>query len=178
MGPEQLSDEMAVRAARGGSNAAFETLVRRHTGSVYRVAVHLVGSAEAEDCVQESWLRAWRALSGYRGDAAFRTWMYRVTTTTALMQLRRRRNEVALEQVRELPDATAGGDPERAGAAAAVRTALLQLPVEQRAVIVLREFGGLSYEELGAALQISVPAARNRLHRARRRLADLLEEWR
>jgi RNA polymerase sigma-70 factor (ECF subfamily) len=173
------TDRDLVDAARAGDERAFGTLVERHTAKLYRVALHMLGNrADAEDCVQDSWLTAWRQLRRYRADAALGTWLYRIATTTALMQLRRRRPTAPLESAAGMPDPSPAGDPSRSAESTAVRRALLQLTAEHRAVIVLREFAGLSYDELGAALGLTVPAARSRLHRARLMLAQLLQEWR
>jgi RNA polymerase sigma-70 factor (ECF subfamily) len=173
------TDRDLVDAARAGDERAFGTLVERHTGKLYRVALHMLGNrADAEDCVQDCWLLAWRQLRRYRADASLSTWLYRIATTTALMQLRRRRPTSTLHEAAALPDASPGADPARVAESAAVRRALLQLTAEHRAVIVLREFAGLSYDELGTALGLTVPAARSRLHRARLNLAELLQEWR
>ncbi len=172
-------DAALVAAAREGDDTAFETLVRRHTPRCYRVAYHLLGNtADADECVQDAWVSVWRHLSGYQGTAALTTWLYRVTTNAALMHLRRRHPTVGLDQVPEPADPAPYGDPERRAAAAAVRRALAGLRPEYRAVIVLREFEGLRYDELAAALDVSVPTVRSRLQRARVDLTRLLEDWR
>lgn len=174
-----MSDDAALldRAADGDAGA-FDTMVRRHTPRMYRVALRITGSAaEAEDVVQESWLAAWRALGGFRHESAVSTWLYRVVTNTALAVLRRRRPTVSLDS----PDggstvdsallAGAAPGPEgqvvRAEQIDAVLRAIAGLDVSQRVPLVLREFEGLSYEEVAEVLDVSVPALRSRLHRAR-----------
>jgi RNA polymerase sigma-70 factor, ECF subfamily len=175
-GPDDLD---LVRRARGGDLPAFEVLVRRHTGRLYRIAVRIVGSREdAEDCVQNSWLAAWRALPGYRAEAAPTTWLYRIATNEALMTVRRRRPVGSLEDAAEAPDPAASTVPDRVVSDLAVRRALAALPPHYRAVIVLREFEALSYDEIAAVLATTVGTVRNRLRRARLELVDLLEDWR
>lgn len=176
-GPAADSDRRLVLAARRGDVGAFERLVRRHTPMVYRVALRIVqNGADAEDCVQDAWLSAWRGLSRYRADGAASTWLYRVTTNAALMQVRGRRPLVPLSPVHDIATAEAGIDA--VAEVDAVRRALAQITVEQRTVIVLREYEGLSYDEIAQILDLSVPAVRSRLHRARAELARSLEEWR
>jgi RNA polymerase sigma-70 factor (ECF subfamily) len=174
---EISTDSTLIGAAIDGDERAFAALVQRHTPKIYRVALHLLGSrSDAEDCVQECWLTAWRQLHRYRGDAAVGTWLYRIAANTALMQIRRRRPTVAFDELGELADRSAQADPDRSTTGILVRQALQQLSDEHRAVLVLREFAGLTYDELGATLGLSVPAARSRLHRARMALTDLLQE--
>lgn len=170
-------DATLVRAAQAGDDQAFAAIVVRHTPRLYRVALHIVGDrSDAEDCVQEAWISAWRHLPGYRSTAAVSTWLYRITTNAALMRVRRRHLTVDLDRVAEPAAQGAYGDPERSTATVTVRRALLALRPEHRTVIVLREFEGLRYEQLAAVLGLSVPAARSRLHRARLALTELLEE--
>ncbi|HEX3816293.1 MAG TPA: sigma-70 family RNA polymerase sigma factor [Mycobacteriales bacterium] len=177
---EISTDATLIDAAIGGDERAFAALVQRHTPKIYRVALHLLGSrSDAEDCVQECWLTVWRQLHRYRGDAAVGTWLYRIAANTALMQIRRRRPTVALDElgdIGEIADRSAHADPDRSMTGIMVRQALQRLSDEHRAVLVLREFAGLSYDELGATLGLSVPAARSRLHRARLALTDVLQE--
>lgn len=176
-----LSDRALLAAATGGDRTAFDSLVRLHTPRMYRVALRVVGNkADAEDVVQEAWISAWRGLQGYRGDAAPATWLYRVVSNAALTQLRRRRYTVSLDAVgAELLAADESEGPERTAVAgeqhAAVHRAVAELEPSQRVPLVLREFEGLSYEEVADVLEVSVPAVRSRLHRARTALLAMLE---
>jgi RNA polymerase sigma-70 factor (ECF subfamily) len=159
--------ELAARAA-AGDHGAFDTLVRRHTARMYRVALRITGSAaEAEDVVQEAWLSAWRALPGFRHESAVSTWLYRVTTNGALGQVRRRKPTVPLDE----GDAGVVPGPEGHVVSAeqfgAVLRAIAELDVGQRIPLILREFEGLTYEEVAEVLEVGVPALRARLHRAR-----------
>jgi RNA polymerase sigma-70 factor (ECF subfamily) len=183
--------ELVTRAVDGDA-AAFDALVRTHTPQMYRVALRITGTAaEAEDVVQESWLAAWRSLSGFRHESAVSTWLYRVVTNNALAQVRRRKPTVSLDAAlssggRELLDTFVLADnranPEgqfvRAEQVGAVLRAIAELDVSQRVPLVLREFEGLSYEEIAEVLEVSVPALRSRLHRARVALLAKLRELR
>jgi RNA polymerase sigma-70 factor (ECF subfamily) len=182
------------RAARGDT-VAFDALVRRHTPRMYRVALRITGSsAEAEDVVQDAWISAWRGLAGFRNESAASTWLYRVVSNAALAHVRRRRPTVSLDAAlsSESADhpplldtgllADARADPEGQVVAAeqvdAVLRAIATLEMSQRVPLVLRELEGLSYEEVAEVMEVSVPALRSRLHRARVALLAKLRELR
>ncbi|RKT53502.1 RNA polymerase sigma factor [Saccharothrix australiensis] len=174
------ADQHLLDAAVRGNTAAFDELVRRHTGRMYRVALRVVGDpVEAEDVVQDAWISAWRALPRFRGDAAPSTWLYRVVTNAALLHLRRRKPTVPLESA---PEPRSDNGPEaavlRGEAADVVLRAIAGLEPGQRVPLVLRELEGLSYEEVAEVLGIGVPALRARLHRARVALMAKLREQR
>ncbi|SDM73239.1 RNA polymerase sigma factor [Allokutzneria albata] len=179
-------DDLAlVAAASTGDAAAFDALVRRHTAKLYRVALRIVGDpADAEDVVQEAWVSAWRSLAQFRGEAAPTTWLYRVVTNAALAHLRRRKPTVPLEPEGQAGAALtdAGPTPEQAALRRekvdAALHAISLLEPSQRVPLVLRELEGMSYEEVAAVLEVSVPALRSRLHRARVALLAKLEELR
>jgi RNA polymerase sigma-70 factor (ECF subfamily) len=169
-------DADLLERAVGGDHTAFGALVRRHTPRMYRVALRITGcAAEAEDVVQDSWLAAWRALAGFRQEAAVSTWLHRVVTNSALALLRRRRPTISLdapdpESTLDSPALAVPG-PEgrvvRAEEVDAVLRAIGRLELSQRVPLVLRELEGLSYEEVAAVLDVNVVALRSRLHRAR-----------
>ncbi|MGH3980602.1 MAG: RNA polymerase sigma factor [Pseudonocardiaceae bacterium] len=185
MTPTAAADRALLAAAVRGDRASFDALVRLHTPRMYRVALRVVGEpADAEDVVQEAWISAWRALRGYRGDAAPATWLYRVVTNAALAQLRRRRHSVPFDDD-TMAGLVDGDDPDapeqamlRAEQVAEVHRAVADLEPSQRVPLVLREFEGLSYEEVATVLDVSVPAVRSRLHRARHALLTRLESVR
>jgi RNA polymerase sigma-70 factor, ECF subfamily len=170
-----------VDAARGGDRAAFDELVRVTSAETYTLAYRLVGDEEdAKDVVQETYLRAYRGLARFRGDAQFSTWLYRITANCAATHLgrRRRHRHEELPDDEAVVDADPSRDPELRAAAGAARdeltAALADLPPRLRAVIVLRDIYDLPHEAIAAELGISTSAAKVRLHRARRKLREQL----
>jgi RNA polymerase sigma-70 factor (ECF subfamily) len=168
-----------VEAARAGDRGAFDVLVSQTYLETYSLAYRLTGDEEdARDVVQESYLRAYRGLRRFRGDAQFSTWLYRITANCASTQLGRRSRHRHDELDDELPDERVAGpgNPEAAVEAAVLRDrlhlALAGLPPRLRAVVVLRDVYDLPHEAIAAELGISVSAAKVRLHRARRRLRE------
>ncbi|MFF0744839.1 RNA polymerase sigma factor [Streptomyces sp. NPDC004111] len=177
--PDRL---LAVRAGEG-DESAFEALVRRHGPDLLRLATRMLGSAtEAEDAVQEAFVSAWRSLPEFRGDAAFRTWMYRIVTNRCLNQLRSRRPTTDLDAVPEQEAPGHEGSPARdaeAGAGLRELSRVLDgLSPEQRACWLLREMHGLSYEEIADTVGSSPQAVRGRMFRARRALTEAMAAWR
>ncbi len=169
--PELLS------ACRRGDQRALEELVRTTHRRAYGLAFRLVRDRyDAEDVVQEAYLRMFRGLAGFREEARFETWMHRIVTNAAINHLRRRgRFGELLEE--EAPDLPA---PDRSEDQAVRRDelerALAALPSGQRAVLVLKDVYGLSCREIGEELGIEEGAVKVRLHRARKRLKELLSE--
>src|SRR5919106_3416611 len=179
---EQL--ERLVAAAREGDRAAFDELVRRTYVDTYTLAVRLTGNEEdARDVVQEAYLRAWKGIRRFRGDAQFSTWMYRITANAAatLVQKRRRRRVESLETVDEPIEASLEAQPQAAVEAGvgmeALARAVEALPPKLRAIVVLKDVYGLPHEAIAEELGISVAAAKVRLHRGRKRLRELLDEY-
>lgn len=176
--------EDAVLAARAGQGRldAFEELARRHYRAVYHVAFRMLGrTADAEDATQEAFERAWKGIRGFRGEAAFRTWMYRIVTNICLKKRDRARPTLPFDEALDSPE-EAGTRPDRvveeASRSAALNEAIGRLTPEQRVPLVLREFGGCSYEEIAGVTGISVQAVRGRLHRARLELMEAMRPWR
>ncbi len=177
--PADLVD--LVAAAKAGDRQAFEELVKATCTDTYTLAYRLTGNEEdAKDVVQEAYLRAWKGMKRYRGDAAFTTWMYRITANCASTHLSRRsrhRHEalgddhaVADERAASELESRVGGSGEREQ----LRAALESLSPELRSVVVLRDVYDLPHEAIAAELGISEGAAKVRLHRARRRLRERL----
>jgi RNA polymerase sigma-70 factor, ECF subfamily len=179
---EELDDLTLVVRAQEGDTRAFEILVRRHQRPLYRLAVRLLDNrSDAEDAVQEAFVAAWRRLEGFRAEAAFSSWMYRIVTNRCLKVLRERRPVIALEDLGDQPGPD-GASPERTAEkqdrAAALQRALQDLSIDQRTCWVLRELHGLSYEDIAAIVGASPDAVRGRLHRARCTLAEVMTPWR
>ncbi len=162
-------------------------LTRRHADAVYRVALSVTRDADlAEDVAQDALLKAWQALPSYRGDAPLKNWLLRITHNTAISALRRRR-DVHLDptefpedapSAHLAPPASVEAQVEDRASFEAFEAALDQLDELSRAVVVLREVEGLSYDEIASLLEVPLPTVKTRLLRARRLLANALEGWR
>jgi RNA polymerase sigma-70 factor (ECF subfamily) len=168
------TDEQAwLAAARRGEPWALEHFYHGYQPQVYALCYHLLGRTEdAEDAVQATFIRAFRALPRFRGDSAPRTWLYRIATNESLGLLRRRK--ATPEWIEE-----SHGAPDGAGAVVerlAVQAALARLSPDHRAVLVLRLWEELSYTEIAAVLGISLPAVKMRLNRAREQFRRHYEE--
>ncbi len=170
-----------VELAREGDHHAFEELVRATYMDAYSLAYRLTGDEEdARDVVQEAYLRAFRGLKRFRGEAQFTTWLYRITAncaSSALGKRARHRHEV-LEEDDDVVDVSGRLDPaeqaDRGVVRDRVKEALAELPPRLRTVVVLRDVYDLSHEAIAAELGISESAAKVRLHRARRKLRERL----
>lgn len=174
----RTSDRHLLEAARAGDLIAFETLARRHETLVYRVALRMLGRpVEAEDATQDVLLQAWQALPRFRGDSSFSTWLYRLTTNRCLNVLRSSRPSEPIPEDM-VGGKTAAEEVERSLRLEALKSAVLTLTPEQRAPFVLREFEGLSYEEIADVLSTTLPAVKSRIHRARVELVSALAPWR
>jgi RNA polymerase sigma-70 factor (ECF subfamily) len=180
--PRELSElDRLVSAAKGGDRPAFDELVRRTYVDTYTLAVRLTAHEEdARDVVQEAYLRAWKGLDRFRGDAQFSTWMYRITANAAYTTVKRRRRlrSEPLDLVEDVIELRPEAQPEEAAETQALLAklsgALEQLPPKLRVLVVLKDVYGLSHEEIGEELGISLAAAKVRLHRGRKKLRDLL----
>jgi RNA polymerase sigma-70 factor (ECF subfamily) len=184
-------DVTLVERAREGASDAFNRLVLRYQDRVYRLVRRIVGDDEAEDALQETFLSAWRAIPRFKGDAAFSTWIYRIATNAALMRLRKRRPDVVSldapirgegeEEMpaREIRDWSATPDEELINdeMRATMEAAVAALPADWRAAFLLRDVEGLSNSDAAEALELSVPAFKARVHRARLFLRDKLDEY-
>src|SRR5258705_11384951 len=189
---EPVSDELAlVASAKAGDVAAFEELVRRYDRNVFRIAQHITQNREdAEDVVQDAFIKAYSNLKQFQGQSKFYTWLVRIAVNEALMKLRRRRPErmVSLdEEVKTEDDSVPreGADwspnPEQQYTQAElcdILTRTIQgLPPGFRTVFVLRDVEGLSTEETAQALEVSIPAVKSRLLRARLQLRERLSRF-
>jgi RNA polymerase sigma-70 factor, ECF subfamily len=172
-----------IRAAQQGDRTAFDELVRQTYVDTFTLACRLTGNEEdARDVAQDAYLRAWRGIGRFRGDAQFSTWMYRITANAASTHTHRRRRlrteplEVHMHPVEERIESLPGPAAESAEAVDRVSRAIATLPAKLRHVVLLKDVYGLSHEDIAAELDISVAAAKVRLHRARRKLKDMLYE--
>ena len=174
-----------VERAQRGDREAFDELVRRTYAGTWTLAVRLTTNEEdARDVVQEAYLRAWRSIGRFRGDAQLTTWLYRITANCASTQMgkgaKHRHDELDDEVL--LVDLSPQADPAGRAEQSAVRSDLVDaidaLPDGLRAVVVLRDVYDLPHEAIAAELGISETAAKVRLHRARRRLREALDPLR
>ncbi len=175
---DQVDDALLVEAAQDGDLEAFEAVVRRHQAAVYRVALRLLGSeADAQDVTQDAFVRAWRSLGGFRRDSAVSTWLYRIVTRRCLDLIAARRPTGPLDEQLQTFAAEPGESIERQEQLRAVTCAISTLPAEQRAVLVLREFEGLTYEQVADVVGASVSAVKGRIYRARLAVLKETEAW-
>lgn len=171
--PDDGDDLAGLRRAAGGDARAFHELVDRHGPRLYRLAVSLVGMADAEDVVQETFVGMYGGLRKFQGRSSVRTWMTRILFLQAAKWRRQRKNRRA-EPMPEGREPAAAGSGQAADARMDLRTALLQMSVEHREVLVLRELEQMSYEEIAAVLDVPRGTVESRLHRARQHLREKL----
>ena len=170
-----------VEAARKGDRGALDELVRATYQGTYTLAYRLTGNEDdARDVVQDAYLRAYRGLRRFRGDAQFTTWLYRITANCSsnLLAKRARTRTESLSDDEAVIDSRPEADPELRmdgeDERARVAAALAKLPWRLRQVVVLRDIYDLPHGAIATELDISEAAAKVRLHRARRRLRELL----
>lgn len=174
-----INETELVARAQNGERKAFSELVRIHAQGVINVIYHMCGDVHiAEDAAQETFIQAWSHLSSFRPQTSLRNWLYRIAVNTATDMLRREKRILpnSLEDL-QLKDPQPG--PE-ALFSQRERTDLIQktvrsLPDASRAVLVLREYEGMSYHEIADALDIPVGTVMSRLNYARKLLKDKLE---
>jgi RNA polymerase sigma-70 factor (ECF subfamily) len=173
-------DRALVDACLEGDRASFDVLVERHRRQVYQVCYRFVGNHDdASDLAQEAFIRAFRALRTFKGQAAFSTWLYRVAVNVCLNRVGARRLPTEAIDRREHIDMAAEA-PEHAmirhERAAAVRAAIAQLPRKQRATMILRVYHELPHEQIAAILGSSVGAVKANFFHALANLRKLLED--
>src|ERR1051325_842762 len=189
--PSGVDESVLVSRAREGDTRAFGDLVRRYEGKIFRLAQHVTQNREdAEDVLQETFMKAYEHLDQFQGNSKFYTWIVRIAVNQALMKLRRKKTDksVSLDEtidtgedtlVREI--AAWDEDPEqrfsRDELGGILDTAVQSLEPPYRSVFVLRDIEDLSTEETAEALGLSVPAVKSRLLRARLQLREKLTRF-
>ena len=173
-GAEDL--EAWVERARQGEVRAFEHVYRRCVGRTYAMCMRLTADAgEAEAAVQEAFVRAWEKLPSFKGDAAFATWLHRITVNTVLErrrgQERRRRRELAQAELRLVSEVPHG----RRDARFDLEAAIARLPERARTVLVLHDLEDWRHREIAKLMNISVGTSKAQLHRARALLKEALQ---
>lgn len=185
MATEKEIDRLLVERAKQGDKGSFGILVSKYQRKLFRLVLRLVhNQTEAEDVVQETFIKAYRALHQFRGDAAFYTWLYRIGINTArnFLDNRGRKAPTATEMTAEQVESFSEGEnlrdidtPESVLAskqvAQTVHLAIDDLPDELRSALLLREVEGLSYEEIAMAMACPVGTVRSRIFRAREAVA-------
>ena len=180
---DEISNAELVRKSQFGDKAAFEQLVIRHQELVFSLAYKLTGNREmANDVAQEAFIRAWKAIEKFRGDSTFSTWIYRITVNTAwtLRKKAKKHNTLNIDDTYEPIVIDEKKDPElvaiNSDLSSVLISALDKIPIEQRIIVELKNIEGRSHKEIADYLDISVTAAKVRLHRAHQKLRQILEE--
>ena len=180
---DEISNSELVRKSQLGDKAAFEQLVIRHQDLVFSLAYKLTGNREmANDVAQEAFIRAWKAIVKFRGDSTFSTWIYRITVNTAwtLRKKAKKHNTLNIDDTYEPIVIDEKKDPElvaiNSDLSSVLINALDKIPIEQRIIVELKNIEGRSHKEIADYLDISVTAAKVRLHRAHQKLRQILEE--
>ena len=180
---DEISNSELVRKSQLGDKTAFEQLVIRHQDLVFSLAYKLTGNREmANDVAQEAFIRAWKAIEKFRGDSTFSTWIYRITVNTAwtLRKKAKKHNTLNIDDTYEPIVIDEKKDPElvaiNSDLSSVLINALDKIPIEQRIIVELKNIEGRSHKEIADYLDISVTAAKVRLHRAHQKLRQILEE--
>lgn len=184
-----LAETELVDRAREGNEAAIRTIIQRYNQRLFRTARAIIrNDAEAEDIVQATYVQAFTHLDSFRGEAQLSTWLTKITLNEALARMRRQQKTTGLEvidmhndagQVLQFPMSFTVSDPEtelsRSQARSLLEHAVDGLPVDFRAVFVLRDVEGMSTEETATHLDIRIETVRTRLHRARKLMRAAIE---
>ena len=178
MGEEQLDEQLVARAQKGDTRA-FDLLIRKYQHKIVQLVERIVGDADGLDVAQESFIKAYRALKGFRGQSAFYTWLYRIAINTAKNHLVARKRRPAGQDI-DVADAELYGHtgqmsdidtPEALLLSDEIKDSVTQaiqkLPEDLRQAITLRELEGLSYEEIAEAMDCPIGTVRSRIFRAR-----------
>jgi len=189
--PER-SDVDLMLSFQGGDEEAFSVLVNRHRNSIVSLTYRYLGNrSDAEDLAQEVFLRVYRARKRYRPEAKFTTWLYRVAVNASLNEVRNRKNRPVFgaaplpggDEERFTPSVADGRSEspqaaaERSELQAQVRAAVDDLPERQRMALLLNKFHGFSYEDLAATMEMSIPAIKSLLVRARENVRRRIEPY-
>jgi len=177
-----ISELELVSQAQKGSRAAFDELVSRHQQRVYALAYRILGAAEdASDIQQETFIRAWLSLKKFRGQAAFYTWLHRITVNLCLSRKRKLSSSVEVlpfdEDIRQSIEPGVATCAQNVETTEMVRAALSTVPAPCRALLVLRDIEGRPYEEIARIVGGSIESVRTRLSRARKMLRERMRSY-
>ena len=181
-----MTDEFTLRRAQKGDAQAFEAIVTPHEQMLWRVCWHYTRHQEdAADCLQETMLKAWKAIKTYRGECSLPSWLYRIASTVCLDFLRKQKRLPDTESADELAEegfTPVDGSPTpdeaviRAESADSIRAAIDALPGDMRTVIILYALQGLGYEQIADVTKTSIGTVKSRLNRARQKIAKFLQD--
>lgn len=187
---DKISDGVLVESLQAGSEEAFLELLNRYTQKVHNLAMRITRSPEdAEEVLQDVFVTIYKKIDRFEGKSAFSSWLYRITANTAFMKLRKRRQNLAvsIEDVSPAIKETWVGERSeqsdlnficsRHELRQELEQAIARLPGEYKVIFVLRDIDGLSNQEVGEILDISVPAVKSRLHRSRLMLRKRLSKF-
>ncbi|MGN1098221.1 MAG: RNA polymerase sigma factor, partial [Clostridia bacterium] len=167
-----------LKKLKKGDEKAFEQLVRENQNKIYAVCLNMLkNSHDAQDAAQETFIKAYRGLSAFMGESRVDTWLTRIAVNTCLDMIRKRRDTVNIDDSLDAAsEETPETESEKNTRVEAVRKAVRELPPDMRAVVVLRDIEGHSYEDVAQMLNINIGTVRSRLFRAREKLKNLLLE--
>jgi RNA polymerase sigma-70 factor (ECF subfamily) len=191
---QNVSDLELVAKIKCGDDLAFQEIMSRYTQKVYNLAMRLTRNVEdTEEVLQDVFVTVYKKINSFEGKSQFSSWLYRVTANTAFMKLRRRKNteSVSFEEVSgDVKENLVGQAPDETSIdymstkhelRSLLESSIQRLPSEYRNIFILRDVDGLSNEEVGEMLSLTVPAVKSRLHRARlilrKRLARYYEDY-
>ncbi|HTC21989.1 MAG TPA: RNA polymerase sigma factor [bacterium] len=174
-----MTELEAIQHCQNGDIAGLHVLYEMHRKKVYNLSWRMLGTPQdGEDALQEVFLKVFDRIKNYRGDSAFSTWLYRMTTNHCLDLLRRRKILTFLG-FENAPEAQDKKDSEKAvnlGLSPVIAKALEKLPEKQKACLLMREMDELSYEDIASALQLSLGSVKSNIHRAKAFLKETLEK--
>ena len=177
------NENLLIEQFKAGDQSTFERIIQIHQDRIYNLCRYLLGNhQDAEDAAQDVFIKAYRKLKDFRPESSLYTWLYRIGVNTCLDHKRKSRPEPLKDESLAEGLLSAEPSPERSYQSKeigrAIQAALTQLPKNSRAVIVLKEIDGLSYEEMAEVLQTSIGTVKSRISRAREELRRLLPKKR
>lgn len=165
--------EELVRKARDGDTEAFEELVEAYKNKGFALSYSILGDRyTAEDVLQEAFLRVWRSLRSLRNTSTFNTWFLRIVANLSYNEVKRRKKDVSIHGFEDLIAVEDVGTEDMMD----IRRALKSLSTDHRAILILREVGGLSYEEISDVLRIPMGTVKSRINAARVKMREILKE--
>lgn len=189
MGSDKDEDRILVDKARAGDQAAYGLLVSKYQQRVVNLVSRYIKGSEAQDVAQEAFVKAWRALDGFKGNSAFYTWLYRIAINTAKNYLVARSRRPAQQDI-DVADAELYGHTEALSDTSSpeallegeevkrvILRAIAALPAELKTAIMLRELDGMSYEEIAISMECPVGTVRSRIFRARANITETLADF-